>query len=222
MSIPKTGSAPGTLYVVSAPSGAGKTSLISALLEDDSQVRLSISHTTRSPRSGEQDGVNYHFVDRDTFLTMVEDGAFMEHAEVFGNYYGTSHGSVDRAMGEGADIILDIDWQGAQQIRRVRSDCVSVFILPPSLSALKQRLQNRGQDSAEVIERRLREAAREISHYGEYDFLVVNETFDVALKDLKAIFRSQRLRRPLQQVRYRHTLEQLVAPQPGVIDEGQA
>lgn len=202
--------APGNLYVISAPSGAGKTSLVSALLEDDSRVRLSISHTTRAPRPAEQDGVSYHFTDRDAFLRMVGEGAFMEHAEVFGNYYGTSHASVDRAMEAGADVILEIDWQGAQQVRRSRPDCITIFILPPSLPALKQRLQNRAQDSAEVIERRLQAASEEITHYGEYDYLVVNETFDVALKDLKAIFRAERLRRPLQQQRYQDMLAHLI------------
>ncbi|MBK8970800.1 MAG: guanylate kinase [Hahellaceae bacterium] len=211
MSLVQVNPAPGSLYVISAPSGAGKTSLVSALLEDDSHVRLSISHTTRAPRSAEQPGVSYHFVDRPTFVSMIGQGAFMEHAEVFGNFYGTSHDSVNRAMEAGADVILEIDWQGAQQIRRTRPDCITVFILPPSLPALKQRLQNRGQDSAEVIERRLKEASEEISHYGEYDYLVVNETFDVALKDLKAIFRAERLRRSLQQLRYESVLSHLIS-----------
>jgi guanylate kinase len=202
--------APGTLYVISAPSGAGKTSLVSALLEGDSHVRLSISHTTRSPRPTEQDGVSYHFVARDIFTSMIGEGAFMEHAEVFGYFYGTSHVSVNKAMEEGVDVILEIDWQGAQQIRRARPDCISVFILPPSLPALKQRLQSRGQDSASVIERRLKEASDEISHYGEYDYLVVNENFDVALKDLRAIFRAERLRRQRQQERYATVLTHLI------------
>ncbi len=202
---------PGTLYVLSAPSGAGKTSLVSALLDSDNQVRLSVSHTSRPPRPSERDGVNYHFVTRERFVAMAGEGAFIEHAEVFGNYYGTSHQAVDHAMAAGADVILEIDWQGAQQIRRVRPDCISVFILPPSLVALRQRLQHRGQDSAEVVATRMREAARDIAHYGEYDYLIVNDTFDLALRDLQAIFRAGRLRRGVQQQRHAGMLSSLIA-----------
>lgn len=211
MSQDKPATVPGTLFVVSAPSGAGKTSLVTALLEADSQIRLAISHTTRPPRPKEQDGVNYYFVARESFQAMIGEGTFLEHAEVFGNYYGTSNEAVMKATEAGVDVILEIDWQGAQQIRRARPDCQSIFILPPSLTALRQRLQNRGQDSADVIERRLREASAEISHYAEYDYLVVNETFDVALRDLQAIFRANRLRQERQQQRHEATLRQLIA-----------
>ncbi|WP_097458845.1 guanylate kinase [Mangrovitalea sediminis] len=201
----------GTLYVISAPSGAGKTSLVNALLERDSRLCVSVSHTTRQPRPGEQDGVNYHFVDRASFEDMIGNAAFLEHAEVFGNYYGTSQQWVEDTLATGRDVILEIDWQGAEQVRRLLPDCVSIFILPPSSQTLRERLVGRGQDSPEVIERRLHEAAVECSHAFEFDFVVVNDQFDEALADLLAIVRAQRLNIRLQKVRQEVLLESLVA-----------
>lgn len=202
--------APGTLYIVSAPSGAGKTSLVAALLERLPSVRVSVSHTTRAPRPGEQDGVNYHFVDRDAFAAMQAEGAFLESAEVFGNFYGTSQRWVEQTLAEGYDLILEIDWQGAQQVRRLLPEARSIFILPPTQQALRQRLTNRGQDSDEVIERRMREAVSEMSHYVEYDYLVINDDFAQALDDLKAIFRANQLGQPRQQQRHAKLLQALL------------
>lgn len=192
----------GTLYVISAPSGAGKTSLVGAMLESDARLRVSVSHTTRAPRPGEVDGRNYHFTGRAEFQEMVGQGLFLEHAEVFGNCYGTSQLWVNQELAQDRDVILEIDWQGAQQVRRLRPDCVSIFIAPPSLSELRQRLERRGQDSAEVIEKRMREAAEECSHHGEYDYLVLNDDFDDALADLLAIVRAERVRTASQQIRH--------------------
>jgi guanylate kinase len=184
----------GTLFIVSAPSGAGKTSLLAKLLEQTETLCLSISHTTRPIRPGEEDGVNYHFTDRTTFIRMVEQGRFLEHAEVFGNFYGTSSDWVTNTLRSGKDVILEIDWQGAQQIRRLVPETISIFILPPSLPVLAERLRGRGQDGEDVIARRLAGARDEISHYGEYDYLVVNDDFDRALADMAAIFRAERQR----------------------------
>lgn len=184
----------GTLFVVSAPSGAGKTSLVGAALEADQDLTVSVSHTTRPMRPGEEDGVNYHFVTEQQFLALMGEGVFLEHAQVFDNYYGTSGRWVDEQLESGRDVILEIDWQGAQQIRRLRPDAVSVFIVPPSREALRERLVGRGQDSNDVIERRLREAAEECSHVAEFDYLVVNEDFERALRELLSVFRAQRQR----------------------------
>ncbi len=188
----------GTLFIVSAPSGAGKTSLLKALVETEEQVRVSISHTTRPMRPGEVDGVDYHFVSRETFNEMVEAGAFLEHAEVFGNYYGTSESGIRDQLETGQDVILEIDWQGASQVRERLPETVSIFILPPTPEALRQRLKGRGQDSDEVIRRRLGEAREEMSHYSEYDFIVVNDLFEVALGELRAVITSQRLTQAVQ------------------------
>ena len=201
----------GTLYIVSAPSGAGKTSLVKALIDNQPQIRVSVSHTTRGMRPGETDGVNYHFVAREAFLAMLERDDFLEHAEVFGNLYGTSQRWVEQTLAAGYDLILEIDWQGAQQVRRLMPEAKSVFILPPSQEALRQRLTNRGQDSDEVIERRMREAVSEMSHYVEYDYLVINDDFTHALEDLKAIFRSNQLRQDRQQQRHEQLLDELLA-----------
>ena len=184
----------GTLYVVSAPSGAGKTSLVKAMLERDSGILVSVSHTTREMRPGEVDGVDYNFVAMDEFNKMIEAAAFLEFAEVFTNKYGTSQLWVQEQLDNGKDVILEIDWQGAQQIRRLMPECLSIFIVPPSKEALRERLNNRGQDSEEVIEHRMSEAVSEMSHYGEYDYLVVNDEFDTALNDLHSIFVAQRLK----------------------------
>ena len=189
----------GTLYVVSAPSGAGKTSLVKAMLERDSGILVSVSHTTREMRPGEVDGVDYNFVAMDEFNKMIEAAAFLEFAEVFTNKYGTSQLWVQEQLDNGKDVILEIDWQGAQQIRRLMPECLSIFIVPPSKEALRERLNNRGQDSEEVIEHRMSEAVSEMSHYGEYDYLVVNDEFDTALNDLHSIFVAQRLKLDNQQ-----------------------
>lgn len=181
----------GKLFVISAPSGAGKTSLVKALLERHSSLSVAISHTTRKRRNSEVDGVNYHFVSEDEFKRMIDEQAFVESALVFGNYYGSSKEEIDRQLGQGLDLILEIDWQGAEQIREQRPDCISIFILPPSLPALRQRLQGRGLDDEETIDRRTKEAINELSHYQEFDFLVVNDEFDEALEDLTEIIRSQ-------------------------------
>ena len=202
---------PGTLYIVSAPSGAGKTSLVKALLDSSENLRVSVSHTTRPMRPGEVDGVNYNFVTREQFIAMLEEDAFLEHAEVFGNLYGTSQAWVEQTLAEGCDLILEIDWQGAEQVRRLLPDARSIFILPPSREALRQRLDNRGQDSAEVIERRMQEAVSEMTHYVEYDYLVINDQFSQALDDLKAILRARRLDQQLQHQRHADLLIGLLA-----------
>lgn len=186
-------SALGTLYVISAPSGAGKTSLVKALLEKMVKIGVSVSHTTRGARPGEVDGVNYNFVTVDEFQTMSGDGGFLEHAEVFGNYYGTSQAWVEDKLKMGEDVILEIDWQGAQQVRRLIPEMKSIFIVPPSREALSERLSSRGQDSEETIAARMSEAVDEMSHYGEFDYLVVNDEFDVALEELIAIIKTHRL-----------------------------
>ncbi len=201
---------PGTLYIVSAPSGAGKTSLVKALIDAEPNIRVSVSHTTRGMRPGEVDSVNYNFVSREEFVQMLEHGDFLEHAEVFGNLYGTSQRWVQQTLAEGHDLILEIDWQGAQQVRRLMPLAKSIFILPPSQEALRQRLDNRGQDSDEIIERRMREAVSEMSHYVEYDYLVINDDFAIALEDLKAIFRANQLRHDSQQVRHGALLARLL------------
>ncbi len=190
----------GTLYTISAPSGAGKTSLVNALLKDrlDPLLCVSVSHTTRAKRPGEIDGVNYHFVNKDEFKAMQSQNAFLESAEVFGNLYGTSRDWVQSQLDTGVDVILEIDWQGAAQVRDHVSSNKSIFILPPSLGCLRDRLTSRAQDDVETIETRMREAAAEISHYDEADYLVINDSFDSALLDLKAIIRASRLEREQQ------------------------
>lgn len=183
----------GILYTVSAPSGAGKTSLVKSLLEQCPALRVSVSHTTRPQRPGEIDKTNYHFIDRPTFEAMMDRGEFLEQAEVFGNLYGTSQKWVEQTLADGTDVILEIDWQGAQQIRRLMPDSIGIFILPPSLEALLLRLNGRGQDDSAIIEKRMAQAREEISHYTEADYLVVNDTFDQALSDLAAIVRAEPL-----------------------------
>lgn len=203
--------AQGTLFTISAPSGAGKTSLVNALLADnDPRTCVSVSHTTRAMRPGEQDGVNYHFVDRHSFLDMQERGVFLESAEVFGNLYGTSGDWVQQKLDAGKDVILEIDWQGAAQVRSKITTLKSIFILPPSLETLLQRLTGRGQDGADVIARRMEQARNEISHYHEADYLIINDQFDQALDDLRAIFRSVRLQQAQQQQNNRSLLDSLL------------
>lgn len=202
---------PGTLYIVSAPSGAGKTSLVKALLELSSHIRVSVSHTTRAMRPGEVDGVNYHFATREAFIARRDQGGFLEHAEVFGNLYGTSREWVESTLQSGFDLILEIDWQGARQVREQMPEARSIFILPPTQEALRHRLNNRGQDSEETIEARMREAVSEMSHHPEYDYLVINDDFAAALEDLQAIFRSNRLLQPAQQLEHAALLQQLLS-----------
>lgn len=201
----------GTLYIISAPSGAGKTSLVKALVESTPGVAVSVSHTTRAMRPGEVDGVHYHFVGLDTFEGWVRQGGFLEHAKVFDNYYGTSRAAVEERLAQGVDVILEIDWQGARQVREQMPGAVGVFILPPSRQALEARLRGRGQDPDEVIARRMRDAVSEMTHYGEYDYLVVNDDFDTALVELRAIFQSRRLRREVQVERLGELLAGLLA-----------
>ncbi|SDS45159.1 guanylate kinase [Pseudomonas asplenii] len=201
----------GNLYIISAPSGAGKTSLVKALTEAQPKIRVAVSHTTRPMRPGEVNGVNYHFVDRAEFVRMVEHGDFLEQAEVFGNLYGTSQSHLQKTLDAGYDLILEIDWQGAQQVRRLMPQAHSIFILPPSQEALRQRLTYRGQDSEEVIEGRMKEAVSEMSHYVEYDFLIINDDFAQALDELKAIFRAAKLQQRHQQQRFGNLLSQLLA-----------
>lgn len=183
----------GNLFIVSAPSGAGKSSLVSALLERDAAIRLSISYTTRAPRPGEVNGVHYHFVSREAFQEHLGRGEFLESAEVYGNYYGTSQPWIEAERAAGRDILLEIDWQGAAQVRRLVPDAISIFILPPSIEELRRRLQGRGTDSEEVIARRMAAAREDVSHCLEFDYLVANDQFDTALADLQAIARAHRL-----------------------------
>jgi guanylate kinase len=201
----------GLLLIVSAPSGAGKTSLVAALLEGDPRLTMSVSHTPRARRLREQDGINYHFVSRETFLEMVGRDEFLEHAEVFGHLYGTSSDSVAAEREQGRDVILEIDYQGARQIRARHPDAISVFILPPSKSTLAQRLEKRGEDARDVIEERLAKARSEMASYAEYDYLVVNDAFEDALGDLSAIVRAERLRRSRQQERLGTLLGELLS-----------
>jgi len=188
----------GTLFVVSAPSGAGKTSLVRALLEIDAGLQLSVSYTTRESRPGEIDGEHYHFVDIGTFDAMVANGAFVEYARVFDNAYGTAESALRRVIGRGDDLLLEIDWQGARQVRERIPEAVSIFVMPPSLAALEERLRGRGQDSDVVIAGRMARARDELSHYSEYDYLIVNDRFDAALAQLQAIVIAERLRQPRQ------------------------
>lgn len=201
----------GTLFTVSAPSGAGKTSLVKALIERNEKILVSVSHTTRPVRPGEVDGVNYHFVDEPAFLAMLNGNAFLEHAQVFKNYYGTSRAWVDETLNSGASVILEIDWQGAAQIRRLLPDCVGIFILPPSQEALAQRLTGRGQDDPSVIAHRLAEAKAEMCHYVEADYLVINDEFGDALRDLQSIIHSQQLKQQNQQQTHHKLLAQLLS-----------
>ncbi len=200
----------GTLYIISAPSGAGKTSLVRALVNAVPDISVSVSHTTRASRPGEVDGQDYYFVDKAHFSAMINDGAFLEHAQVFDNFYGTSKAHIDERLARGQDVLLEIDWQGAQQVRRQMQDTVSIFILPPSKAALRERLTQRGQDNAEVVERRLAAAVSEMQHYGEFDYLIVNDQFQVALEQLASLFLTRRLRCAAQATRLQSMLSDLL------------
>ena len=188
----------GNVFIICAPSGAGKTSLVRELLARDPKVHLSVSHTTRAPRPGEHNGRDYHFVTRPVFQAMIERAEFLESAEVHGNLYGTAQSWIEAQRGQGYDIVLEIDWQGAQQVRRLISGAMGIFILPPSLDVLRQRMKDRRQDSAAVIERRLKAARGEIAHLEEFDYVIINNNFDEAVEDMASIVRSARLRLPSQ------------------------
>ncbi|EGV31236.1 Guanylate kinase [Thiorhodococcus drewsii AZ1] len=211
MSVAKdeTAMAQGILFIVSAPSGAGKTSLVKALIERDQALALSVSCTTRAARSGERDGVHYHFLDQERFRREIAEGAFLEYAEVFGNLYGTRELDVRDCLDRGMDLVLEIDWQGARQVRERFSEAVSVFVLPPSVEELERRLRGRGTDADEVIARRMRQARDEMLHYGEYDYLVVNDRFETALDAITSIATAERLRLGHQRSRLRSLLDPL-------------
>ncbi len=202
---------PGNLFIVSAPSGAGKTTLVNALLQRMTGVRVSVSHTTRVQRPGEQDGVNYHFVSRELFQQLHDAGDFLESAEVFGNCYGTSQRWVRETLATGVDVVLEIDWQGAEQVRRLLPDAISIFVLPPSRATLEQRLTGRGQDDPQVIAGRMAKAVDEMSHFAEADYLVVNDSFEVALDDICAVVTASRLRLSSQQRRHDDLLASLLS-----------
>ncbi len=203
-------SAGGNLYVISAPSGAGKTSLVAALVSSEPGLHVSVSHTTRPRRPGEEDGVNYHFVSDEEFSALVEADAFLEHAAVFDRRYGTTRESVQTFLAAGDDVILEIDWQGAAQVRERHPGCIGIFILPPSRESLAERLAGRGQDSDEVIARRMADAVAEMSHYDEFDYLVVNDDFETALESLRDIVRGARPDRARQRAQYRELIASLL------------
>ena len=194
--------ASGCLFVLAAPSGGGKTSLVKALLEREPGMRLSVSYTTRAPRPGERDGVDYHFVDVPTFMALKDRGEFLEHAHVHGNWYATSATWLAKEVHDGHDVLLEIDWQGARQVRTLINGAVLIFILPPSLESLRERLHKRGQDTAEVIARRIDAAREEMRHCGEFDYVIMNQDFARAVDDLSVIVRAARLAAPRQQVRH--------------------
>jgi guanylate kinase len=207
----------GNLFILAAPSGAGKSSLIKALLEKhlstdehNNAMQVSVSHTTRTSRAGEIDGVHYHFVNRTEFESLINQGAFFEHAEVFGNYYGTSKVVIEQTLQQGIDVFLDIDWQGARQVKAQIPDTATIFVAPPSKEELKRRLTERGQDSADIIKQRMTKAVSEISHYHEFDFIVVNDNFTAALSELDAIVTTRRLRKEKQIIRHQQLFDNLL------------
>ena len=201
----------GNLFILSAPSGAGKSSLINALLERHQDMKVSVSHTTRSARPGEENGVHYHFVTQNEFKQVIDENGFLEWAQVFDNYYGTSKQSIEQQLSAGIDVFLDIDWQGARQIRKLVDDVRTIFIVPPSKQELESRLNNRGQDSAEVIAGRMAKAQSETSHYNEYDYLIVNDDFNQALQQLETIVLASRLAQPNQALKHKNLLQDLLA-----------
>jgi guanylate kinase len=200
----------GSLYIVAAPSGAGKSSIVNAVLQRDADIALSISFTSRAARPGERHAQHYHFISADEFKAMIRTGDFFEYAQVHGDWKGTARQSVEPQLCAGKDVLLEIDWQGARQVREKVPEAVSVFILPPSRTALEQRMRTRGQDSEEVIQRRLAAAREEMSHYDEFDYVIVNDVFDKAVDEMQAIFTASRLRRQAQQVRHEALLRTLL------------
>ncbi|MCV2886187.1 guanylate kinase [Aestuariibacter sp. AA17] len=207
----------GNLFILAAPSGAGKSSLIKALLENhqdtnmhNTKMQVSVSHTTRDPRPGEVDGVHYHFVSKDEFKALIDQNAFFEWAEVFGNYYGTSRITIEETLSQGIDVFLDIDWQGARQVKAQIPDTATIFVAPPSQAELERRLRARNQDSDEVIKSRMEKAVAEISHYHEFDYIIVNDDFDAALNELEAIVAARRLRKVKQVVRHQTLFDDLL------------
>ncbi|KGJ99866.1 MULTISPECIES: guanylate kinase [Pseudoalteromonas] len=200
----------GNLFILSAPSGAGKSSLINALLKKHADMKVSVSHTTRAPRPGENDAEHYHFVSVDEFKALIAKDDFFEWAQVFDNYYGTSKQAIEEQLAAGIDVFLDIDWQGARQVREIMKDVKTIFILPPSKQELEQRLNNRGQDSAEIIAGRMAQAQSETSHYDEYDFVVVNDDFDTALSEIESVVIAQRLTLKVQTTRHQTLINELL------------
>lgn len=206
--------ATGNLFILSAPSGAGKSSLIKALLEQNQEptarpMQVSVSHTTRDPRLGEKNGEHYHFVSVNNFKKLIKQNAFYEYAEVFGNYYGTSEAAIDEQLAQGIDVFLDIDWQGAQQVRMKKPSVTTIFISPPSKKELEQRLRGRGQDSDEIINDRMAQAQKECSHFQEFDYIIINDNFEQALTDLTTIVNNQRLKRSQQMMQHKALLDEL-------------
>ncbi len=202
----------GLLFVVAAASGTGKTSLVKALLDRTSNLHVSVSHTTRPKRSGELDGINYHFTDKDNFTSQIEQGGFIEYAEVFGNYYGTSQRTVKEQLKQGHDVLLEIDWQGAAQVRKLFPDSIQIFILPPSQFDLRQRLSNRGTDSVEVIEHRLDCAVSDMQQYVNFDYIIINDSFDRALHELEAVITANRMTLAQQANRHSELIQNLLNP----------
>jgi guanylate kinase len=204
---------PGNLFIISAPSGAGKTSLVHALLGINTHIDLSVSYTTRDPLPGEQDGRDYHFVSRETFLEMAKRGEFMESAEVYGNLYGTSQTWISREITRGRDILLEIDWQGAAQVRKLFPDSISIFVLPPSIATLEQRLKGRGKDNDAVISKRMAAVREDVAHVAEFDYVIINDNLDDALRELDAVVVSARLRCTKQLSRHHDLINQLQKPE---------